>query len=831
MKSLCVFRGSFTILFRGTGMKKFIALCFLFLSVGLAAQNKKPIATASSYASEFINEVHKNNIPYQKLTHVQDEQSGYYLVINGITAETYLKTIPREHKEKIFKPGHINDTVNGLVHNYIHYYPNWPEAVADYGTLTGQFKEEAWILHIDNSYQTGEAISLDEVTYELLTRSVEDSLANAPAVEYQNMNSDKALKGSPTKNRLLLKADEYFEKMWYAEAAALYEEALEDNPGAYSYPIVQKAADAHYFNTNMERAHHWYAVLYENYAEEMTADNIFKYAHSLKGNGKYAKSKRLMALYNQKTLNSTTRGVAVADLQRNEVVLDKILNTKANAELKNLALNSEYSDFSPMFYNTEELVFSSAQDSLFINTRQYKWTNQPYLDLYVAQINEESQETRKAVKFSKEINSKYHEASVTFSADNSTMYFTRNNYGKKIKRDKNGINHLKIYKSIKIDGEWTEATELPFNSDAYSTGHPALSPDGKKLYFVSDMPGSLGMTDIFVVDVLPDGTYSAPKNLGPEINTEKKEMFPFINDTTLYFSSDGHVGLGGLDIFESQYTTENGFSTPTNLGLPINSQKDDFSYIVNEATQKGFFASNREGGKGDDDIYSFSRLLPEETAKNAVAGVITALVPEEDVPIAMITLLDENNIKLKEMYSAADGSFVFEDLESNTKYTVHVASEGYETETRTIETAHNKTIPMEEIALRKLHNNISVEKGIRKFKTENILFGFDKFNVTAAASSALDELVSAMKDNPEMVIKIESHTDSRGNREYNTYLSDKRAKASKAYLVSKGIDESRIESAIGYGEDRLLNTCDGSMRCTEDQHLQNRRSEFIIVKI
>ncbi|MGB5647915.1 MAG: OmpA family protein, partial [Muriicola sp.] len=334
--------------------------------------------------------------------------------------------------------------------------------------------------------------------------------------------------------------------------------------------------------------------------------------------------------------------------------------------------------------------------------------------------------------------------------------------------------------------------------------------------------------DIFVVDVYEDGGYSEPRNLGPDINTERKEMFPFITDKKLYFSSNGHIGLGGLDIYEVAFDDEKGFQEVKNMGKPVNSQKDDFSYIVNEGSQKGFFASNRRGGKGDDDIYSFSRLLPEELNLNAIEGVVTEQVTGELMPEALITLLDENNIKLKEVVSDKDGSFVFEDLDSNTKYTVKATKEGYSEVVLNTPTRENELINVE-VSLEKLEDLIVLEEGIKKIKLNMIFFDFDKSNIRNDAAVELNRLVSVMKENPSMIIKIESHTDSRGKAAYNKYLSDKRAKSTRAYIISQGIDPKRIESAIGYGEERLLNGCDGSIKCTSAQHQLNRRSEFIIV--
>lgn len=655
-------------------------------------------------------------------------------------------------------------------------------------------------------------VPLEDVTIDML-----NSLKEKPSV----------LKEKPNQSKLIQKADLYFEKMWYAEAAELYELALEDKKN-YSFEVLKKAGDAYYFNTNMEKAFYYYDILYKNYEEYMSSDNYFKYAHTLKGTGKYAKAKKLMRIYNKMEAKSS-ESIDLENDTPNEVILDKIMNAPVKFNIKNIDINSEFSDFSPMFYGSDKVVYASSQDSSTFVTRKYKWNDQPFLDLYVSKVNEENAELKEAVKFSKKINSKYHEASVAFSPDNKTMYFTRNNYGKKLKRDDNGINHLKLYKSVKIGDEWSDATELPFNSDNYSTGHPALSADGKKLYFVSDMPGSIGDTDIFVVDVSEDGIYSEPRNLGSKVNTEKKELFPFITGTKLYFSSDGHIGMGGLDVYESIYDDE-GFQEAVNAGKPINSNKDDFSYIINEKDQTGYFASNREGGKGDDDIYSFKLLTPEKTTNAAIAGIVTELVTGDYLPKAMVMLLDENNIKLREMETEDDGSFVFSDLESDKKYILRTNKDEYLEDITEAITKVDDTTNVT-IALRKLEELIAVENGIRKLKTEMIYFDFDKSNIRKDAAVELDKLVKTMNEYPTMVIKIESHTDSRGSKAYNRYLSDNRAKATRAYMISQGIDASRIESATGYGEDQLINECDGTVPCTKEKHELNRRSEFIIVKM
>jgi outer membrane protein OmpA-like peptidoglycan-associated protein len=769
----------------------------------------------------FLRAAREMSIATRTVKGLNSLNNGYYAVA-GVFGD---RSNVERFIDKLRIQGILAETAvhpeSGLSYVYLKFDADWHLVLnAALKQFDGKFKGKTWIMHI-----------ADAAEPELDAQMKRISLNSREYTREEN-RSDRKATGNAAKDppaKLLQKADSYFDKMWYAEAAELYEAYLNDNEDHYSYEILQKAGDSHYFNSNMERALYWYDVLYNRYANEISSENIFKYAHSLKGTGKYARAKRLMRIYDRRVRNEGMR-YTIDDPRTTpkEKALDNILNTEQEYTLRNIATNSAYSDFSPMFYDNDRLVFASAMDSSFFSTRRYKWNDQPYLDLYVAKMNEESQEVKDAVKFSKKINTKYHEASVAFSPDNATMYFTRNNYGKKLKRDKNGVNNLKIYRSRKVDGEWTEAAELPFNSDEFSTGHPALSPDGKQLYFVSDRPGTLGETDLFVVDVYEDGNFSEPRNLGPEINTERKEMFPFVTEKKLYFSSNGHIGLGGLDVYEVAYTKEEGFQEVKNMGKPINSNKDDFSYIVQEETQKGFFASNRRGGKGDDDIYSFSKLLPEELNLNAIEGIVTDLVTGEVMPEALVTLLDENNIKLKEVISDEDGSFVFEDLDGNTKYTVRTTKQGYADVVSNVSTKDNEVVNVE-VTLQKLEELIVLEEGIKKIKLNMIYFDFDKSNIRQDAAEELDKLVAVMRENPSMVIKIESHTDSRGKAVYNKYLSDLRAKSTRAYIISQGIDPKRIESAIGYGEERLLNGCNGSIRCTSAQHQLNRRSEFIIV--
>jgi len=274
--------------------------------------------------------------------------------------------------------------------------------------------------------------------------------------------------------------------------------------------------------------------------------------------------------------------------------------------IKNLDINTKYSDFGTTFYGEDHIIFSSPKTDKSLKKIVWKQNKQPYLDLFIGSIDGQSELVFKQ-KLLGEINSKYHQSNVEFTSDLSTIYFTGND-------PKNTI-YCQLFKAtVAADGEWVNVEKLPFNDNKFSTGHPALSPDNKQLYFTSDRPSSIGGADIFVVDINEDGTYSKPRNLGPEVNTKGKDMFPFVSDDgVLYFSSDGHKGNGGLDIFASKIT-DTSFATPVSLGNSINSKKDDFSFIINSKNNKGYFSSNRKGGKGDDDIYSVEAINPRPLA-------------------------------------------------------------------------------------------------------------------------------------------------------------------------------------------------------------------------
>lgn len=621
-----------------------------------------------------------------------------------------------------------------------------------------------------------------------------------------------------TKNRA---SDKNFDRLWYKKAALQYESAVKH--GDTSKETLMRLGDSYFFNSDMENAAKWYGELFSKYENELEPVYAFRYIQSLEGTGDYLLAKGVMKIYTEKLNDST---FDVEQLEDNDKRIDALRNLQPEFYVTHLSSNSSLSDFGAVFYGNH-VVFASTRDSSVVTTRKYHWNDQPFLNLFIADTMVGGTDLTNVKSFSKSINSKYHEAGAAFTRGFDTIYFTRNNYLKDgLKRDAQGTNNLKIYRAVSKNNSWKEIEELPFSSDEYSVGHPCISPDGKKLYFTSDMPGTLGGSDIFVVDILSDGTFSTPRNLGSQINTSGREMFPFVTDTKIYFATDGLLGYGGLDVFEAKIEGDN-FSKPTNLGRPLNSNLDDFAYIVDENTQRGYVSSNRPGGAGDDDIYSFQR---SQKCNQLVRGTVTN--KEDGMPEAnAVVKLYLNEKVLDSTLSDAAGLYSFETpLICEENYKVTVSKDDYTgDEVLFLTTKENSFV--NEVPLEIKHNLIVEEGGNLKIKIGLIYFDFDKWDITSKATIELDKVVNIMNEYPNMVIKIESHTDSRGRDAYNMQLSDKRAKSTRDYIVSQGIDASRIESAIGYGESRLLNGCSNGVQCTEEEHDLNRRSEFIILNM
>lgn len=612
-------------------------------------------------------------------------------------------------------------------------------------------------------------------------------------------------------------ADKFFKNYGYVKAIELYEKAYEK--GNDSKHVLTRLGDAYYNNSNSEKAAFWYGEAMKNY-KNLDAEYVYKYIQSLRSIGNFEEADKWF-----KELSAAQAGDSrLKGYNPDEVdIYDKLTSPKETiVNIENFEFNSPLADFGG-FVHDNTVYFASARDE---DSEIYDWNKEPFLDLYQVSFTQ----TGNAVKYegsevkieSEDVNTDYHEASVAITSDGKTMYFTRDDVNKRnrIEYDKEGTTHLMIYSAKLIDGNWTNIKELPFNDKVYSSGHPALSPDDKILYFVSDREGGLGQTDIYSVAINDNGTFGEPENLGEKVNTEGREMFPFVSkDNTLYFSSDGYLNLGLLDIFKSDILKNEERKDPENLGAPLNSGYDDFAFFIDSDTQIGYFSSNRPGGKGSDDIYSFN--ITE--CKQTVTGVAKDIKTEIILTGVTVKLIDETGKIIEEITTQQDGTYTFE-VDCDKKYTIVGDKPDYKSDQKPLETdfenekEHKLDLELEPLII---DNQIVINP---------IFFDFDKWNIRTDAQYELENIVDVLRKHPTMVIKIESHTDCRGTKRYNRKLSDRRAKSTREYIISRGIEASRIESAIGYGEDQLLNECADGVKCSEEEHQLNRRSYFYIVK-
>ena len=608
-------------------------------------------------------------------------------------------------------------------------------------------------------------------------------------------------------------ADKKYAKYSYIDAIEIYEKVADK--GHKSADLFMKLGDSYYFNGELGKSAKWYKELFA-LNETVEPEYYFRYAHSLKSIEDYENANKYLELFYKNS--SDSRG---KEFNNNKDYLVDIEENSGKYTLDKTNINSEFMDYGASFFG-DKIVFTSARTDGAIYSKIHDWTNQNFTDLYVANYDEFNH-LGTPENFSKEINSKFNESSPVFTKDGKTMYFTRNNYLKKKGKSDDKTTWIKIYKATFTNNEWGNIIELPFNNDNYSVGHPSLSADEKTLYFSSDMPGGYGGADIYKVSINGNNSYGNPENLGPVINTEGRESFPFIShDNTLYFASDGHLGLGGLDVFESKWEN-NKFSKPQNLAKPINSPKDDFSFIVNEK-KSGFVSSNRDGGAGYDDIYSFT------VCNQKVTGLITDLDTKEVLPNSKVILFDEDMNQLQESNSNDKGEYTF-DIECNKKYYVRASKEEYETREKSFPPKKQIGITLLDIELER--NVFPIEEGTdlaKIFKISIIYFDLDKWNIRPDAAKDLQKIVEVMKEYPNMEVAIRSHTDSRQTHKYNELLSDRRAKSTLEYMVKNGIDR-KLLTAKGFGETELVNNCSDGVDCTEEEHQKNRRSEFIVIKM
>lgn len=717
-------------------------------------------------------------------------------------------------------------------------------------------------------------------------------------------------------------ADGHYDRLAFYKAAEMYSELAKKSSATDRQ--IRRAAECYRFMGNSVEAEKWYAKLTAH--SGVKAQDFYYYAQMLKMNEKYAAADKAMATFASKAPGNSI-GKYHAD---NADYLSELKSMPNKYNIAVFDVNTVSSDFGPSYYTKDgqtHIVFASARtQNTGAFSPRFQWDGSNFLDAYEAKIGGDG-ENVEVKRFDRGIKSKYHEGPVSFSNNGDVMYLTRSNYlDKKKGLDTSRHNNLKLYISRKdSNGKWGELTNFTHNSDLYSVGHATVTEDGKIMYFTSDMPGSKGETDIWM-SKLEGSNWSVPVNLN-DINTEGKEMFPFIGkDGTLYFSSDGYAGLGGLDVYRATAKSESSFDAPENMMYPLNTNHDDFGLIINQAQTEGYFSSNRDGGNavGNDDIYRFQMLVPFKPKFYTVNGCAKTK-SEEVVPGTSIKLVNTETGETITKLLAETGCYTFENIPSG-KYKIEGAKpqwkkiSDYEFNTDDAEGVNidNADVYLEEPecnlvgtvingATNQPLSGVTVlikdkrTGAVRSFVTNNegkfkdplanvpcpggyldyeislakegffpktidfkhaiikpgtvdltaflggsiplmdagefcqinpIYYDFNKSNIRPDAAKELDKLVQCMKDNPDITVEIGSHTDCRASMPYNEALSDRRAKSARAYVISKGIDASRIYGK-GYGETRLLKNCPceptNESDCSEDDHQMNRRTEFRIV--
>ncbi len=617
----------------------------------------------------------------------------------------------------------------------------------------------------------------------------------------------------------LKKANKYFNEFSYDKAVKAYEDIEEKTPSIY-----RNLAKSYLMLGDLDKSEQNYSLLMSTGHYE--PEDVYAYASILLMNKKYDEAVSWMEKYYKlRPEDSRARS-----FMENPLYYRELLQSDPKMLLSNEDINTVYEDFSPVYYNGGQVVFASSRDDSKLVNRRWNGNRQPYLDLYIADLTGDHHLTH-VRKFNDVVNKKYHDAPATFNSRGDYMLVTRNIY----KDDNLEDNKLWLYESRLIDGSyWEEPQPLYFNANHYSTGQASLSPDGNIMYFVSDRPGGFGGTDIYKSVRGKDGKWGTPENLGPKINSEGDEMFPYYDASGgyLFFSSDGWPGLGGLDIFVSKVKREGGYTKPQNLGSPVNSNRDDFGFIYNK-DGSGFLSSNRAGGKGDDDIYSFTNLpkFQDKVRDCYLSGTITDKKTQEPLGYARVILTDKQGNKLREMETKPDGKYSF-GIDCDGHYKVLVLREPYK-EASAIIDAKTYATPhiVKDFALENPADKLieaSNDKDMCSYTLPTIYYDLDKFYIRYDDKLKLDDIVKLMNRYPEMRVEVGSHTDARASKPYNVRLSKNRTMSAIKYLTDHGISRDRFV-AKWYGETRPVNGCVDGVKCTEAEHQRNRRTEFKIL--
>ncbi len=596
----------------------------------------------------------------------------------------------------------------------------------------------------------------------------------------------------------------------YSQAIKEYQQAL----GKKSFPEAEiNLAESYRKMNNLGKAEDAYSRVVQ--LKEAQPVHHLRYGQLLMRSGKYEQAKVSIDRY----LSSMPNDQAAQQLRQSCDSISLWQQDSARYTIEVSKLNTGGSNFSPTWYR-EGVVFVSDRNS---KAKTYEWTGRPFLDLYYSK-KDAGGNYGMALALQGDVNGRYHEGPMSFSSKYDTLYFTRNNYVKrKAVKSEDDVVILQMYQAIKKDTAFKEISALPFNSDEYSTGHPTLSGDGQTMYFISDMPGGEGGSDLYVSHK-ENGQWSKAQNLGKTINTPYNESFPMLwKDSVLYFSSEGHYGMGGLDVFSSVKNQEGNWARPQNMGYPFNTSYDDFGVALDEEGSGGLLSSNRNTqNTQQDQIYSF-RI---NDIRFTLEGIAIEKLSQQPLAGVEVELSNRKTGEKERVITGEDGKFFFK-LNPRTDYSVVGSKDSYFTNTEPVSTVGKTQSENMYVKLKLEMEQIIVNKPI---VLENIYYDLDKYDIREDAAQGLDKLVGIMQDNPDISIELSSHTDSRAEDKYNMTLSQRRAESAVNYIVGKGVSRDRI-TAKGYGETMLVNRCSNNVDCTEEEHQANRRTEFKVTSM
>ncbi|QDW22420.1 OmpA family protein [Flavobacterium sp. KBS0721] len=628
----------------------------------------------------------------------------------------------------------------------------------------------------------------------------------------------------------LEKANAAYTKFAFIEAIKLYNKEIKK--GNNTIETYTKLGDCYYYNANYPEAAKCYAKIMDS-PKGIDPQYYFRYAQALNNNQNYKESEQIMKTYysksGKKDLSADWNGIKL---------MEEIKRQSGRYIFKPVAINSPFSDFGACFNGRDKVIYASAKDTGTIIKRKHSWNEKSFLKLYSADITVDGG-LQNSIILKGDVNTRYHQSTPAITKDGKLMYFTRNNYVEgKLGADKEGTTYLKIYVAENVNGEWKNIKELgyPINSDGFSSAHPALSADESELYFVSDRNNKFGNSDIYVVSVKKNGRIGNDiTKLGDEINTLGRETYPFVDASgILYFSSDGHPGLGGLDVFAALKDDQGKYHV-VNLGDGVNTNADDFAYTIQDDTKKGYFSSNRTG---NDDIYSFTELRPVDFNFNVKPIVSGTLKYTSGTPIEgmVVEVYNSENEMINTVSSGKDGIYTL-DLKPYRDYRLVYKKLGIAEKTQIV-TPQLKPAEKREYSFDFINEMqvivgdhiVTLQEGddlTHKLKLDPIYFDYNGFKIRESSKAELNIVVELMKARPSISLKINSHTDSRGRDDFNMKLSENRAKATVDYIVAHGIEKERVHGQ-GYGETNLINRCTNGVKCSEAEHQENRRSEFII---